>query len=281
MSLILTTMLNSIVFSQGTDSRRIYQNKDKFFLGIVLTPQQTSIKSDGFSTSIVYDKGTSMNIAFNAGYYFSNILGINIGAGLNPYTTQLSLTSYSVNYNTRDSEDEEYQMQIDGRNITETQKISFLSIPVTLALRIPAGDMLGFFLNAGVSAEIPVVSKYDGSGVFSYDGYYPAYPVTLEDIPEYGFENDLSTSVDGDLIVNSFNAALTASGGLFVYLGSSLQLTLGAHFNRSLSGISAYEADNSFKLTSARNELNSIMAGSTDTGVQAIGISLGLRYFIQ
>ncbi len=283
LSLFMAAILNTVLYAQGTDSRRVYENKDKLYIGILLTPQQTSIQNDGFSNSLTLTKGNSINISVEGAYYFSKFAGISFGAGYNPYSSELSLSRYEVDFSATDSDTppENYEMQIDGKSITEIQNISFLSIPVSLALRVPAGNKVGFFINAGVSAEIPMVKTYDGSGTFTYDGYYAVYPVTLHNLPEYGFASDLPTKVSEELDIKSFNAALSASGGIYFYLGTSFQIALGAHFSKSLSGISNYTSDNDFYLTTKANELNSIMEGTSKTGIQAMGISLGLRYFIK
>jgi len=281
LSLFLAVMLNNVVFSQGTDSRLRYGNNEQFGFGIILTPQKTSINMEGFSNTLSITGGGGINIAFDAVYYFSPSIGISFGAGLNPYSSEVNLSSYTTDFSAVDSENESYEMQIEGRSITETQKISFLSIPILLALRIPAGDKLGFYVNAGISAEIPIVKTYDGNGIFSYDGYYPAYPVTLEDIPAHGFPSDLRTEVSDQLEIKSFNAALAASGGLFYYLNKSIQLSLGVHFTRALSNISNYPDNSNFRLTTQADELKSIMEGSSKTGIQAVGLSLGLKYFLK
>ncbi len=283
LSLFMAAMLNTVLYAQGTDSRRIFENKDRFYIGILLTPQQTSIQNEGFSDKLTLTKKMSFNISVDGAFYFSNYIGINFGAGYNPYSSELFLAQYIADFSARDTDSppEDYEMQIDGSSITEIQNISFLSIPVSLALRIPAGSKLGFFVNAGISAEIPMVKTFDGTGTFTYDGYYSVYPVTLHNLPEYGFASDLATSVSEELDIKSFNAAITASGGIYFYLGASFQITLGAHFNKFLSDISNYSSDGDFYLTTKMNELNSIMEGSTKAGVQALGISLGLRYFLK
>ena len=281
LSVLMAVMLNNVVFPQGTDSRLRYGNNEQFGFGIVLTPQLTSINMEGFSSAATTTGGSGMNIAFDAAFYFSTFAGISIGAGLSPYSSELTLSSYSTQFSDVDSESESYEMQVEGRSITESQKISFLSIPITLAFRVPAGNKLGFYVNAGISAGIPIVKTYDGSGIFSYDGYYEEYPVTLEDIPQYGFPSDLRTNVSNQLEIKSFVASLTASGGFYFYLNKSIQLAIGANYTRALSDISNYQNTGTFYLTTQAEELNSMMEGSDKTGVQAIGLSLGFRYFIK
>jgi hypothetical protein len=64
-------------------------------------------------------------------------------------------------------------------------------------------------------------------------------------------------------------------------INESIQLSLGAFFNRSLSNISAYEQDANFRLTTKAEELNSIMAGSSGASFQAFGLAVGVRYFLK
>jgi hypothetical protein len=281
LSVLMAVMLTNIVFPQGTDSRLRYGNNEQFGFGIVLTPQKTSINMDGFSNTATITGGSGINIAFDASFYFSTFAGISIGAGLSPYSSQVSLSSYTTQFSDIDSESESFEMQIEGRSITEDQKISLLSIPITLTLRVPAGSKLGFYVNAGINAGIPIVKTYDGSGIFSYDGYYEEYPVTLENIPQYGFPSDLRTEVSDQLEIKSFVASLTASGGLYFYINKSIQLSLGANYTRALSDISNYQSTGTYYLTTEAEELNSMMEGSDKTGIQAMGISLGIRYFIK
>ena len=276
-------MLNNELFPQGTDSRRAIENKNKFYIGINITPQQTDILNEGFSSALSVTGGNALNISVDAAYYFSKFIGAGLGAGFSPYSTQIDLAAYNASYDAVDNDTppEEYSMLISGSSISESQKISFISIPVRLAFRIPAGNKLGFFLNGGVSIEVPVIKTFEGTGVFTYKGYYEQYPVTLENIPEYGFVNNYQTNVSGDLEVNSLNFALNASGGLFVYLGTSFQISLGASFIKSLTGISGYADNQEFLITSVKDQMYSIMGGSTKTGIQALGISLGVRYFLK
>jgi hypothetical protein len=103
----------------------------------------------------------------------------------------------------------------------------------------------------------------------------------LQDLPAYGFPSNLNTSASGTLQIKSFNTALVASGGAFFSVNKVIQLVLGAYFNKSLANISAYKPDSNFRLTSAANELNSIMAGSSSAGIQAFGLSFGVRFFLK
>jgi len=281
---IITVLMISFchsALSQGTDSRQKFTKEEKIFAGIIITPQTTSISNKNFASAVPLQQnnGTSFNFAIEGGYFFSKMVGMSIGAGMGSYSATHLLDSCSIQFNATDSDMESYEMRIKGKTITETQKLSFLNIPVCVIVRIPAGVKLGFYIKAGMSFDIPMTKTYKGSGIFTYDGYYAAYPVLLHDIPVY-FPANLNTSSEGTLEVKSFSQTLIASGGAFIRLNESIHFLLGINFNRSLGNISAYSSE-SYKLTPEPGKLNSIMGGVENAGVMGLGLSLGVRYYIR
>jgi len=64
-------------------------------------------------------------------------------------------------------------------------------------------------------------------------------------------------------------------------LNESLQLTLGVLFNKSIGNISAFNSGSDYKLSSEPEEMKSIMAGSSNAGVQAYGLSMGIIYYLR
>jgi hypothetical protein len=279
---IILCVINNIANSQGTESRKKYTKGNKVYAGFVITPQSAGISNNDFPVSgaLNQESGTSLGLALEGGYFFSEIAGISIGAGMGSYSSNLSLDSCSYKFPATDIENEAYEMRIKGKTITEDQKISFLSIPVCLAIRIPAGEKLGFFAKAGLSFNIPITKTYKGSGTFTYDGYYAAYPVLLKDIPIY-FPSNNQTSTSGTLEVKSVSQSVIVSGGVTYALNESLQLSLGVLFNKSIGNISDSNSVSDYRLTSKPEEMNSIMAGSSNAGVQAVGLSLGVRYYLR
>lgn len=279
---VFLAFLTTVANSQGTDSRMSSGIKDKLFIGLELNPLITNISNEKYVSSIPlsYKKGNSLNFAIEFGYFISKTVGISSGIGYSSFSTELSIDSCSLKYQTTDNEEEDFEMRINGKSIVENQKISFLSIPLCINLRFQAGEKIGFYIKGGVSFDIPVTKTFNGDGIFTYKGYYPAYPVLLENYSPY-FPTNVSTSSTGSLLIKSLNTAILASGSAFYNLNSNLQLLIGIHFNKSLTNISAYTPDPDFRISSTPNELNSFMAGSTSAGFQAVGLSVGLKYFIK
>ena len=274
-------LISQAVYSQDTESHNKPVKEGKMFIGFTLDPVQTKISNDEFSSALKIDEGMSVNMTVNFGYFFTSKAGITIGAGYSSYSSELSLDSTSIKYQTIDSENENFEMRIAGKSIIEDQKISMLSIPVCAYLRFSVSEKIGIYLRPGLSFNIPLSKTYDGNGTFTYDGYYADYPVLLQNLPEYGLPSNLNTSSSGTLELKSFNTALIASGGMSYSVNNNISLLLGFCFSKSLGNISSYTHDPNYKLSSKANELNSIMAGSSSAGFQSFGISLGFMYYLK
>lgn len=252
-------------------------------MGFNVAPVQTSIINEDFksTTALLSENGSALNPSVEFGYFFSGIAGLSIGAEYSSYSAKLALDSTSIRFQDVDSENENYEMRIQGKSMSENQKISVITFPVCLNLRFKANAKLGFYLKTGVSVNIPVEKSYNGSGIFSYSGYYSEYPVLLQDLPEYGFPLNQSTTSSGVLELQSFYTEVTASGGITWSLNNKITILLGANFSKSLGNISAYKPDPEFRLSSKVNDLKTIMAGSSGAGLQSVGLSIGLRYYLK
>lgn len=282
LAILFSILLSAGLWSQGTDSRSKYAREGKIYAGLMITPQTTSIRNNdiGISGNVTQKGGMALNIALEGGYFFTKNVGLSIGAGMGSYSTELSMDSCSIKFQDTDSDLESYEMRINGKQIAETQSLSFLNIPVCVIIKIPAGEKLWFHVRAGMSFDIPVVKKYEGNGTFSYSGYYSAYPVLLQDIPNY-FPSNVATSSTGTLAVKSLSQSLAASAGMTFNVTGSLGITLGASFSKSLGNISAYTSGAENLLTSEPNEMTTIMGSTSGAGVQAIGVSVGVRYYLR
>ena len=276
----LICLLNNSVYSQGTDYSRGQGEPKKLFVSISLDPAQTSIINEFNSLALTSKAGNSLNGKIEFGYYFSKSFGISIGLGYSSFSSKLLLNKDTCSFRANDSE-EDYTMQVTGKSITEDQKIAFLSIPLCLAFRLPLGNKWSFLLQAGLDFGIPILKTYSESGIFTYEGYYKEYPVLLHDIPKFGFATDTSTKVSGNYLLKSFNVNIMAVGSIQYSLSEKISISIGIYFTRSLTNISAYKKADPFLLSTKLSELNSFMEGSSNTGVQALGLNIGLRYYIK
>ena len=278
---ILLLLIQTNLQSQDTYDKFEWQKR--WFIGVSGGPAYTKISSD-FTSSIsgtVSEKNLSYSLSIEAGYFFSKYFGISSGIGLTPYVTQLSLDPYSNTLDTIDSESENYERRISGRNINETQKIYLLEIPVMLNFQCPISKSIGFYAQGGVNLAINVGTTYSSSGIFSYSGYYPAYNVLLEDIPYEGFKSNVKNDVNGELKVRTFNPELITAGGFYFHNQKHLQISAGLFYKSLFSDISDYTPVESFQLSTHENQLRSLLEGSDKTTASSIGIIISLRYYLK
>jgi len=278
---ILLLLFQTNLQSQSLNSKFSWQNH--WFIGVSGGPTQTNISNKVTSviSEVVMTKKNFYCLSVDAGYFFSKYFGLSTGIGLSPYLTQLSLDSYSNSLDTIDSENENYERRISGKNINETQKIYFLEIPVMLNFQCPFSKAIGFYLQSGINLAIPVSKNYLSSGTFTYSGYYPAYNVLLEDIPYEGFKSNVKNDISGKLKVKTINPELVASGGFYYCTEKKYQVSVGFFYKKMLSDISAYPPVESFQLSTHENQLRSFMEGSEKATASSMGIIVSLRYYIE
>ncbi len=258
-------------------------NQPYLFVGLCLGPSQSNIINEGtLSVSdLISSKKTSFFGSVEIGYFFSDFIGLSSGIGFIPYKTQLTLDTYQSKLDAIDKDDEYYELRVTGSGIQEDQKVGFLTVPVSVIVRLPFKRTIGFFLQPGVSLAVPVSRNFKSRGTFTYKGFYAAYNVLFENLSAFGFPTNLISDTEGELDLKplAFNASVTAGFDFFVQ--EKIQFAVAACFDRSLSGISKYPSPDSFQLSSAVNQVNSLMGGSRKTIAQAVGIRIGLRYFIK
>jgi hypothetical protein len=148
-------------------------------------------------------------------------------------------------------------------------------------LRIPFGKKVGLFIEPGLNFAFPLSKSYNSSGTFTYKGYYPAYNILVEDLPDFGFPSNISNKANGKLELQSMNYSVIVSAGLDFIVKKKIQIGIGAFYNKSLSSISKYTSPDNFQLSSDVNKMNSMMGGSSKASPQSIGLCLSFRYYLK
>jgi hypothetical protein len=277
---ILFLLARATAYSQGTDIRSGKQKH--FFFGITLSPAKTNIALSGSPaiSRVVTENKTSLFGSLEIGYSFSKIFGLSTGLKYSTWSNDMSLTSYSDTYKATDSELEQYDRRISGSNITETPKISFLSVPLSLDIHFPFSDRFGIYIQSGISYSIPMQKSYSSLGTFSYSGYYSAYNVLIENVTYEGFQSNYVNKVNGNLKLKSSCMQLFASAGLQLNPGGSMQILLGGFYDKILSDISGNQSGSAFSLSTGPGQMKSFLLGSENTKVSAMGIILTIRFYL-
>jgi OmpA-OmpF porin, OOP family len=274
-------MAEEVILSQEADKSEIVH--PKLFIGLNVGPSKSKeinevINSLSGQKSI--DKNTFSG-SFELGYFFSRSFGFSTGIEFCTFGTELSLNSYENKFTTTDSENETYERRITGSGIKETQNITFLKVPLCLNLQFYLGKRFGLYIQTGANLVLPLKKEYTGSGTFTYAGYYPAYNVTFQNLPAYGFPSNAAVSSNGQLELKSTNFEGLAGAGFQCFVSKKIQIRLGATYSRSLSTISGYTTPEKFQLSPASDNIRSMMGGSSNVTAQAIGLKLGIRYYLK
>jgi len=278
---LLIMVPGSVICSQEIDTIPVY--KPRTYMGINFGYGKTTIINKGIqSVSDLNTSGdNSFSVSFDFGYSFSRSFGLSTGLGFSSYSTKVSPDTYSNKFNTTDSENELYERRIEGSDIIELQDVSFLSLPLALNFTLPVGKKGGFFLQTGIYFSLPVIKNYSSSGTFTYTGFYPAYNVLLQDLPEYGFVSNAAVATDGTPDLKPITIQGGGGAGFKYLFGKSIEVLVGVNYIRSLSGFVNYPSPEEFQLSSDENQMNSIMGGCSKVATQSLGFNLSLRYYLK
>jgi hypothetical protein len=286
---LLLIASNRMLFAQGGDSIR----GKGLYLGLSLEPSQSLITNNGDASvaGIFSEKAITYGGSVEFGYFFTRHLGLSTGIGYSSYGSKLSLGAYqnfvgpeneaNEGYESVDSENEEYDLLVSGKNIEEEQILNYFHVPVYLNLRLPFSKTIGLFVQSGIDLSFALNQSYKSSGTFTYKGYYSAYNVLLENLPTYGFPSNKATNVEGTLEVQPFTVFAVATAGFDFFLSDQIQLAVAATYRKSLSDISAYAANSQYQLSPGVGKINSFMDGSTSVSAESLGITVKLRYFLK
>jgi hypothetical protein len=282
-SIIFLTLIsmNVTTWSQGTNI--ITGRENRIYIGFNVSPVQTGIINTGTPNikDLDWTKKTSVFASFEAGYYFSKYIGVTIGLGYNLYNTELYLKSYSAHYDTTDADLESYTRYITGDEINETQKIGFLSIPISIHFNVPVTLKFGVDVQAGINVSVPLTKKYSSSGTFEYYGYYPVYKVTIRNVGYEDFSSNIQNDVNNKLLIKSINPELIAYAGCYYFFRDRIQMALGFFYESLLTDLSGYTVSNNFIISSVHDQMKSMMEGSSKTTTQAMGLKISFRYYLK
>lgn len=277
---LLILCSQNLIFSQGTDINT--RKKPGMFIGFGVTQSQSNILNKGTLTvsKLLSEETNSLSYSMEIGYFFSDFFGVSTGAGYNTYKTHLTLSNYQNKFTTTDDETEIYERRITGSDIIEDQEIIYLGVPLCLNLRIPFGKAVGMFLQAGANVSVPLSENYKNSGIFTYKGYYPAYNVVLENLPNHGFPSDENNSSEGELELKPLIYNAIASIGFDIHISRKIQVAVAGCYDKSLSSISNYASSDKFQLSTDTDHMSSLMGGSSTAIAQSMGVKICLRFYL-
>jgi len=280
LSVVLICCCRIELFSQREQSGDWKQ--PGIFFGVnagVANPYIINEVSQGI-TVVQNNRGSSFIGSIDIGYFFSRYFGLTAGIKYSQYYSNLYIDSYQNHLNTVDIENDPYELRITGNDVEEIQQFDIMSIPFYVNVRLPLNKEFGAFLQTGINFFVPLSKSYESVGTFTYQGYFPAYNVVLEDMPEYGFPSDLRIQSKGIPELYHLSIGCVASLGLDYLVNKRVQLMAAVYFDRSLSELLENSSTGEFYLTTSPENINSILGSANNVTLQSFGLRIGVRYYL-
>ena len=149
-------------------------------------------------------------------------ISFEVGLGIRGLSFALHHNPSVATMDATDADGDSYQAIYDYGELSEKLKLTYFDIPIRLCIGQPAADRVTAYFKLGITPSIKVSSKFEGEGTYSLKGYYPQWDVTLENIPELGFGNDINCYKDGvEPDVRKFVLWGNVAAGVYVPFGKS------------------------------------------------------------
>lgn len=280
--LLVTILINcgkDEVFCQVKSSDD-WKQPGLFFGGGVGIAHTQIINKISQDISITQSNKNSFFGSLELGYFFSRHIGLTIGLNYTPYRSDFFVDSYQNHLNTVDIENDPYELRISGDDIEEIQRFDILSIPFCVNIRIPLSKAIGTYIQTGINFFVPVRESYESNGTFTYQGYFPAYNVLLENLPDFGFPSNLRIQSEGVPELKPLSYGIVASLGFDYLFNKRVQFITAAYFDRSFSGVLEDSPSEEFYLTTNAEQVNSILGCSNKVTLQSFGLKVGIRYYL-
>lgn len=269
---IITIILATSIAAQEKNSRL------NLSVGSGLQGLGYDIKDDGSEHKNKF--GYSLSLEYH--YFFTQNWGVGIGAGLAQYGSEGILNGHTSNYSATDTDGDAYTMNVSTNKWKESQKATFVEIPVMVRYRLPLSEKLFLQAGAGVRIGFNTNAEYEiKEGNITTSGYYEQYQWTVKDKPQHGFYTNDLTGQSADLkMKTAFSGILDVSLGYS--LGERLLLSAGFYGSLGLNDIND-EPKNATGIVSTSGDVNTYnrlfssgLAGSVKPF--AAGIKIGISY---
>lgn len=258
--------------------------KPGFFLGTGTGLAKTNIINKGIETSSspgkTNDREFSLSGFVEAGYFFTERFGVITRLSYHStYGFYYNQEIYNNQYFTLDSENDPYELIVTGSDIGGNHEIEMLSVPLTIVKRFPLNEKIAVTVQPTLELYFPLSSRFESGGYFTYKGYFPAYNVLLENLPEYGFATNLHSVTGGKPELKPISLGANIAAGFDYLLSRRFLLVLTAYHDRSLTSISHYSSPDELVSTQT-DQLNGSLRGSHETKLKSIGVIFSVRYFL-
>ena len=174
-------------------------------------------------------------------------LSIEAGVGVRAFNLAAGLAESSLKLKGYDADNDPVESIYTFRNLSERLSLTYLDIPVRLCFGQPLKDRVIVYAKLGLTPSFKVASSFTGEGTYSFEGYYQQWDVTLDDITELGYGENLPCYKDYEPSLKSFvlwgNVAL---GACVPFKDSPIMLNAGLKLDIPLTTLGEAAASDSF-----------------------------------
>ena len=156
-------------------------------------------------------------------------ISIEAGVGIRNFKLSAKRNPCEITESGTDADGDSFQAMYSFGTLQESLALTYLDIPVRVCFGQPAKDRVGVYAKVGVTPSIKIADKFQGTGTYSLKGYYPQWDVTLENITELGFGENMDYYAGKQATeVNNFVLWGNATIGAYVpFKGSTMLLNAG------------------------------------------------------
>lgn len=131
----------------------------------------------------------SYGLQFHAGfgYMFNRYVGLGIGADVSRVGASAGLQGEMRWNDVTDTDGERYNHIATINRWTDRQEIYYVEVPLAFCVRIPTGSKMSVSAEVGVKYAHPFSSGSTYDGNVTHIGQYPAWGLTLQNVPNHGF----------------------------------------------------------------------------------------------
>lgn len=155
-------------------------------------------------------------------------VSVEAGVGIHAFKMSASLAEYSVMVAGPDNDQDNANAMYSFENLSESLSLTYLNIPVRICFGIPLKDRVTVYGKLGLTPSLKIGADFTGSGTYDLMGYYPQWDVTLEDITELGYGEDLECYKDYEPELKPFVLWANVALGAYVpFKGSPVAMSAG------------------------------------------------------
>jgi len=241
------------------------------------------------ATTLGYTTDTDVKSKFNLGfgggigaqYFFTQHWGLSLGVDVTRYKSHAVYYNDYVFKNMVDNaaftQGVPYNLHLGLNNWKEIQKSLFLEIPLLAMYQKKWGKKEGFgmYFGLGAKLQLPVfksTNKYEvtNGSELSVVGYTPAYDLTIDYLPDYGFGDTKNTGYKGNFNLK-VGVAATAELGFLIKLSRRWDLMVGAYADYSFLNMKGKNNTDYGYLVGPEGNANTIHSSVIDEKVGYIG----------